>query len=299
MATNKIKLYIGPITLGIWLVFGFTGCVASSEPPPTPTFAPTLTIELSPTHEPIPTEELTATIEPTFTVEPSTPIEPTKPSIKVALLGENRGDLASNSHDKWVYEGRTGEIIRIVMTADNSPDNTDLPQAKWAEAGYLDTELVVLSPSGTGISKATDGLNTEGGFVSDAEIEAIYLSRDGQYEIQARSSKGAGEYTLRIESLDYAVDPTMVDEYIGHYVEGPWKFDVYIKTNENGFYLEVPQENATYALLPFDVDKFIVEDGSIFHFTRDESGAITGYEVLLAIIHPGGGEWYSAPRVQG
>lgn len=216
-----------------------------------------------------------------------------------AVLGDNRGVLTRHQFDVWTYDGKAGEVLQFQMLADRPLTDATLPLAARAESGMLDTLLFLIAPDGTLLAKANDNPAGDGATDSDANIEAIVLPEDGTYRIEARSylDDGAGGYTLRIASRAYEVDPATLQEYVGHYLEGPWQYDI-VQYVENGrLYQEVVQAAQTFELIPIGESEFIISDGSRLVFPRDKSGRVIGYRIWISLVHPIGGQWYEAVKL--
>ena len=229
------------------------------------------------------------------------PAQPIAASLgNTAVLGDNRGELTRRQFDVWTYEGKAGETLQFQMIADNPLTDVTTPLAARFEAGVLDTLLFLIAPDGTLLAKANDDPADDGTFLSDANIEAIVLPVDGTYRIEARSflDDGAGAYTLRITSRAYAVDSAVLQDYVGHFLEGPWQYDV-IQYVENGrLYQEVVQLAQTFELIPIGESEFIDSDGSRLVFPRDENGEVIGYRLWVSLVHPIGGQWYEAVKLE-
>ena len=218
-----------------------------------------------------------------------------------ATNGENRGELNRFQFDIWNYEGEAGEIINLHMWADNPIDNTTVAPYDRFEAGLLDPLLFIIAPDGTLLGKGDDSAGENGSIISDARISGIVLPEDGTYQIQARSYMDdlAGFYSLAIESLGvFTVDASILAEYAGQYFEGPWEFDVFYYVEDGKLKSFTEQTGETFILNPTSNSEFIVEgDGSIIVFTRDEFGQVDGYDIWISLIHPVGGQWYHAEKV--
>lgn len=216
-----------------------------------------------------------------------------------AVLGQNRGELTPHRFDVWTYDGTAGEVLQFEMVADSPLADSNLPLAERNDAGLLDTLLFLIAPDGTLLTKANDGQSQVGAYQSDADIVAFMLPEDGMYRIEARSflDEGAGNYTLHIRSREYVMDLATLKEYEGHFLEGPYEYDM-IHFVENGrLQVEIIQVAQTLALIPIEKDTFIASDGSITAFKRDETGEIVGYDVWLSLIHPIGGQWIEAVKL--
>lgn len=219
--------------------------------------------------------------------------------VGTAVMGQNRGELTSNHFDIWTYEGKKGEILQFQVLADSPLTDTTLSLQDLPASGMLDSSLVVLSPDGTLLTRGSDGVGEDGQFLSDANIEAFQLPEDGLYRIEARSylDRGAGAYTLQISSRVYEVDEAVLQAYVGHYLEGPWEYDIYQRFEDGRFYQEAIQSGAVYDLIPISDTQFIDTDGSIVEFVWDEEENVVGYRIWISLLHPIGGQWYEAEKL--
>ncbi len=249
--------------------------------------------------------EAARSLETAVPAEPATP-EPMAPQPMAgqmghtAVLGDNPGTLSRHQFDVWTYEGKAGEVLQFQMLADRPLTDATLPLAARAESGMLDTLLFLIAPDGTLLAKANDDPAGDGATQSDANIEAIVLPEDGTYRIEARSylDDGAGGYTLRITSRAYAVDTAVLQEYVGHFLEGPWKYDVIFSVEDGRLIIYTLQIADTTTLIPLNDQEFLMTDGTRILFTRDESGAVNGYRIWVSLVHPIGGQWYEAVKLE-
>jgi WD40 repeat protein len=227
---------------------------------------------------------------------------------ETAVLGDNLGELARNQFDVWTYEGRAGEVLQFQMLADNPLTDSTIPLEARYDAGQLDTLLFVIGPDGTQLAKANDDRQNDdtpfsdandGASFSDANIEAVVLPEAGTYRIEARSflDDSAGRYTLRLTSRAYAIDPAILPDYEGHYLEGPWEYDVDVYAENGRLYLKVSEAAQTYELIPLSDNEFIDFDGSHVLFLRDENNIVTGYQLWVSTDHSIGGQWYEAAKL--
>ena len=218
-----------------------------------------------------------------------------------AVVGENRGSLVRDQFDIWLYEGQAGEMLNLHMQADNPSHDSIGSIFDWYDAGLLDPLLIITAPNGSLLGRGNDSSNEDGATLSDARINAVVLPEDGVYQIQARSFLDAfeGDYSLFIESEEvYPVDPFVLAEYEGHYLEGPWEFDLYYYIEDGTLKVFIEQTSETFILVPTGASEFVfLGDGSIVVFTRDASGRVDGYDTWLALIHPIGGHWYRAEKL--
>ena len=234
--------------------------------------------------------------------EPATPLYPAKSSrpAQQATLGDNFGTLERNDFDIWHYEGRAGETLQFELLAQEPLTTTLLPLEERYTTSSLDTLLFLINPDGTLLAKANDAPGDDGSLRTDANIEAIVLPVDGVYEIQARSylDANAGAYILRITSRDYAADPALLAEYAGHYLEGPWRYNAYIHVEAGQLILFTPEVGGSYVLITIGDNEFRYADGSRIVFTRNEAGEVDGYRIWVSLVHPIGGHWYDAIRLE-
>ncbi|MFN2137368.1 MAG: hypothetical protein ACK2UK_15515, partial [Candidatus Promineifilaceae bacterium] len=130
---------------------------------------------------------------------------------------------------------------------------------------------------------------------------AVRLPQDGPYRIEARSALDAqaGPYTLIIEEVPEVWHEALYEEYTGHYLEGPWQWNEYFFIHDGRFYTLYPDESDVwFEIIPFSETEFYSGGSSITRVLRDESGAVSGFEVLYGFEHPEvGGHWYEGTRV--
>jgi hypothetical protein len=201
-------------------------------------------------------------------------------------------------------EMKAGERYVMEMIADR-PMHDFLPQTPLSErfaTGALDTALFVIGPDGELLTRATGTSGENGAVLTDTRIDLFIAPVDGVYQIQARSDldNQAGGYTLIVEQVEpITVAPEILAEYEGHYIEGPWKFDVYVTVEDGQFQLFVEQMGQAFVQIPLSETEFIAQgDGSISVFTRDASGRVDGYNLWVALVQePAGGQWYRAEKV--
>ena len=213
-------------------------------------------------------------------------------------MGENRGELNRHSFDKWTFEGNSGDVISIEMVADQPVEDSALPLSNRFEGGLLDTMIFLIGPDGKLLGRANDGQFENGVFGSDAKLEVVSLPLDGTYEIQARSylDDGAGGYTLHIDPVNITVDPQILETYSGHYVEGPWEYDVIAYVKDGLLLLDTIQTAETFELTPLSDAEFVDESGSRYVFIQDSEGITIRYDLWVSPIYPPGGQWYEAPK---
>ncbi len=130
-------------------------------------------------------------------LEPVTP--PTADATpRTAQAGAQQGTIAVGAADVWLYEGRAGEVLDILLLADRPADNTSREQR--VQHNLLDTLLAVRGPDGT-LLAANDDMTHH---MTNSELRGIKLPADGTYTIEVRSwgSATGGGYTLVIELQD-------------------------------------------------------------------------------------------------
>lgn len=177
--------------------------------PPTPGFSITWTPIPSPTASNTPTQ--TPIPSPTPTQTPS----PTPVQAQPAQLGSNRGEITLGSYERWIYEGKAGEVLTITVLADHPGSGND--PYTFVQKGLFDPLLVVIDPNGNWLATNDDrdGTPLPNGAVvdTDSELGNLVLPMNGEYEIDIQSAFGgqtAGKYTLVIESdLSSTPTPTM------------------------------------------------------------------------------------------
>ena len=220
---------------------------------------------------------------------------------KIATLGENRGEITRGNFDIWLYEGHAGDVLSIRMAADRPLTDPTIPLEARFDAGILDTRLYIIQPDGSLLQRIDDVITADLDHLSDAHLEAVKLPVDGVYRIEARSAldSQAGGYTLYIDQIQPYWNAELFQDFIGHYIEGPWRYDTYIFI-ENNSLIQVfdytglgGSEN-----IPLSDTEFISDiDGSLMRFTRDENGQVNGYEILVGLLQKDGGQWYYAERI--
>lgn len=114
---------------------------------------------------------------------------------RAAETGAQHGTLAIGAADVWHYDGRTGEVLDIMLLADRPADNADAEQR--AQYNLLDTLLAVRGPDGA-LLAANDDMTDR---MTNSQVPGLELPADGVYTIEARSWGNAtgGGYTLVIE----------------------------------------------------------------------------------------------------
>ncbi|MCB0005360.1 MAG: hypothetical protein KDE04_02875, partial [Anaerolineales bacterium] len=217
-----------------------------------------------------------------------------------ATLGDNPGTLERYDYDIWHYEGRAGETLQIELLAQVPMTTALMSLEDRFTMASLDTLLFLRNPDGTLLAKANDEPGAGGRLLTDANIEAIVLPVDGVYEIQARSylDANAGDYVLRISSREFRVDPAILAQYEGHYLEGPWRYHVYVSIENGQVVLFFPDVGGSSTLITIGENEFRFSDGSRVIFTRNEAGEVDGYRIWVSLVHPIGGQWYEAARVE-
>jgi WD40 repeat protein len=219
---------------------------------------------------------------------------------RFAALGDNRGELTRGNFDVWLYEGQAGEIITLKMAADTPVDDLAMPLDARYDAGVLDAQLYIINPDGTILQRIDDEITTDLRRLSDAYFVAVKLPMDGQYRIEARSALDdhAGGYTLHSEQREAIWDAELFADYVGHYIEGPWQYHTFIYLDGDRLMqsFEIGASGGENIAIS-ETDFISVWDSALTVFTRDETGQVDGYRVLLGWFHPVGGQWYSAERV--
>ena len=220
---------------------------------------------------------------------------------QVALLGENRGELARGEFDVWTYEGIAGELLGLRMVADRPLTDWTLPVQQQYEAGVLDTVVHIIAPDGTSLDFSLDELLPDLTRLSDARILGVRLPADGVYRIEARSALDdhAGAYTLILEQLPAVWFPELYEEYTGHYLDGPWESNMMVYIEDSRLYSKYADEGGEFRTewLPLNETEFATGATSITRMVRDENGVVVRYEVLYGLEHPIGGQWYEGIRL--
>ncbi|NDJ75428.1 MAG: hypothetical protein GYB65_04140 [Chloroflexi bacterium] len=134
-----------------------------------------------------------------FFLKPDAPVNPPTAGAvpRVAVTGSeaNRGEIEIGTADVWTYAGQAGEVLDIMLLADNPAGQTTTEQRQ--ELGLLDTVLVVRAPDGSLLaSNDDDRLST------NSLIDGLELPTDGEYVIEVRSydNLNAGWYTLLVDT---------------------------------------------------------------------------------------------------
>jgi len=222
---------------------------------------------------------------------------------QAASIGENRGELEKGQLDIWTFEAEEGDVFYIHLIADSPFFETSefVSLEEKFDSDTLDTVMFVTDSDGTLLVKSDNSIDKDGLTISDAKIEAFVIPQNGTYRIEARSylDGNSGGYTLFLEKVEpVIIDPTILEAYVGHYIEGPWQFNNHLFLEDGELKGLIEETNEIYSLLPKNETEFVVSlDGSIFVFTRDELGQVDGYDLFLSPIHPPGGKWYRADRV--
>ena len=220
---------------------------------------------------------------------------------QVAVLGENRGELARGEFDVWTYEGIAGELLGLRMVADRPLTDWTLPVQQQYEAGVLDTVVHIIAPDGTSLDFSLDELLPDLTRLSDARILGVRLPADGVYRIEARSALDdhAGAYTLILEQLPAVWFPELYEEYTGHYLDGPWELNMMVYIEDSRLYSKYADEGGEFRTewLPLNETEFATGATSITRMVRDENGVVVRYEVLYGLEHPIGGQWYEGIRL--
>jgi hypothetical protein len=107
--------------------------------------------------------------------------------------------------DIWTYNGKAGEVLDIVLKADQPATGVGDPQER-VQKGLLDTWLAVRRPDGT-ILEANDDAESPN---TDSGIYGLALPEDGVYiiEVAGYNDLTAGGYTLSAEPVLPEVTPT-------------------------------------------------------------------------------------------
>ncbi len=148
---------------------------------PLPTATPT-GVFASPTGTPA------AASQPTPTRTPVTGFT-LRPGITRGLVPERGGEV-------WFYAGRRGEVLTILVQADNPARNGE--EREYDDTG-LDTLLIVRDPEGVVLGEFDD---IENGVITNSLAEAVELPVDGIYEIEVRNweDRSGGAYTLTLQT---------------------------------------------------------------------------------------------------
>ncbi len=78
----------------------------------------------------------------------------------------------------------------------------------------------------------------------------------------------------------------------------PWEYDIIFYVENNRLFGDIVQSAETFEFIPLSEVEFLVTDGSRLIFTRDETGTVTGYRTWISLIHPIGGQWYEAIKLE-
>lgn len=180
--------------------------IALTTPDPSThdTSTPTQTMSISPipsSPRDMATPTRTAVTDTPTAVQTTTPTLPplaTAVRINTAQSGVQHGNVPAGGSEAWTHEGRAGEVLTIVVSADNPADHASYGVRR--EQGLLDTFLVIRHPNGT-ILETMDDINTN--FITDSTIWNLELPVEGTYQIEIYSWKesAGGGYTLTIESM--------------------------------------------------------------------------------------------------
>ncbi|MFO7661096.1 MAG: protein kinase, partial [Chloroflexota bacterium] len=218
---------------------------------------------------------------------------------KIAVLGDNGGELTRKDFDVWEYQGRAGEVLAIKMIADQPLTDPTIPVDQRFDAGVLDTVLFVMRPNGTLLFRTDDDVAPDGTRLSDANILAVILPEDGTYRIEARSALDdhAGGYNLRIDPVAVIWDEELFAEYTGVYLDGPWEYHLYVFIQDGRIYDYIEEVGMIEEYTPVSETDFVLGDGIFQRFTRDENGVVNGYDVFISLIHPVGGRWYKGIKL--
>lgn len=115
----------------------------------------------------------------------------------MATVGKQRGEIPVGGGQTWTYNGRAGELIDILVEADD-PANATSVEERIAQ-NLLDTYVIVRAPDGTVIAEADD---IQDGTITNTFIGRLELPEDGLYAIEVRSweNTNGGGYQLEITS---------------------------------------------------------------------------------------------------
>jgi hypothetical protein len=218
---------------------------------------------------------------------------------KVAVVGENRGELARGDFDVWTYEGKAGETLSIQMVADRPVTDWTLPLEERYAAGVLDTVVQVVMPDKTWSDFSGDDYATDDSRVSDAFLRGIHLRADGTYRIEARSAMDdqAGPYTLIIKRLPDYWDQALMEKTTGTYLHLPWN-DTSQLFIFNGYLLNTfPGIFGAEEWLPISETEFFSQLGNPYYIVRDENGVAVKFDVLEAYEWNDGPFWYEVIRI--
>ena len=145
---------------------------------------------------------------PTATVVPTA-----QPEARQATPGEQRGEITRGGVDRWLYDGRAGEMLSIRVIADEplSPDfsgSHDDYVAALESGSRLEAFVAVFTPDGAPWFDSYtifDPLFDLDAFASgNARFEGVELPADGVYifEVRGFGYLSGGAYTLVLEQED-------------------------------------------------------------------------------------------------
>jgi len=218
---------------------------------------------------------------------------------KVAVLGENRGELARGDFDVWTYEGKAGEILSIRMVADRPVTDWTLPLEERYAAGLLDTAIQIVMPDNTVADFSSDDYAADDSRVSDAYIRAIHLRVDGTHRIEARSALDdqAGPYTLIIERLPDFWDQALMEKTTGTYVHMPWNVTAHMYIYNGRLFNGFPGAFSAEEMIPISETEFFCQNGNPSSIVRDENGVAVKFDFLEAYKWNDGPYWYEVIRI--
>ena len=218
---------------------------------------------------------------------------------KVAVLGENRGELVRGDFDVWTYEGQAGEILSIQMVADRPVTDWTLPLEERYAAGVLDTAVQVVMPDKTIADYSGDDYAADDSRVSDAYLRAIRLRVDGTYRIEARSALDdqAGPYTLIIKRLPDYWDQELMEKATGTYLHLPWNIPSHVYILNGHLLNTFPGSFGSEDLVPISETEFFGQSGNPGRIVRDENGVAVKFDFLEAYKWNDGPYWYEAIRI--
>lgn len=138
----------------------------------------------------------TPTLEPSpMATEAATSVPATASEEKIAESGDNRGEIAENTYEQWLYDAQAGDVLSIHVNADIPAQSSE---TIGRVANGLDTVVYVYLPGGKLLASNDD---IEDGLITDSRINSLELPESGTYriEVHAYNNESAGEYTLNIE----------------------------------------------------------------------------------------------------
>ena len=134
----------------------------------------------------------------------------TVPAMRLAIVGEQRGDVPVGGKELWSFEAQTGDMITINVQADNPMLTTDNGTNSFhLEEEQFDSYVTVRDPNGQIIIQNLENGGFErfdtadSGIGGNTTLEAVVLSTTGIYEIEVRGFNyiSGGAYTLTIQDV--------------------------------------------------------------------------------------------------